>query len=155
MTIIPINVGDVAAALADQIESDPSVAALDLTTVARSEPLNEDPGLDYWACIYRARVSFPVRTLGAGSGFRRQEMHFVVAMQASDLTSGAQCEERLDALVKAVVGAILSDPTLKGTVYTLSEQMELSYADYQMVNDQYMQTAFLEFAAIGQVSIGG
>lgn len=154
MTVIPVNVGDVMDALAAQIEAHPAVQEEDVTKVERCEPVPETEDRCPWIGLFRVKVSFTPRTLGAGAGFRRQLIRIAVGIAQSDPTSGAECEERLEKLVTAVVGAILSDPSIGGTVSTLAEDFELVYPAYQKLEDQpYVQLAYLEFTAIAQVSI--
>lgn len=152
-TVVPVNVGDVVTALIAQIESHPAVADIN-PTVERSQG-NDDASRCPWVCVYRFGVRYLPRTLGAGAGFRRQEIDLAIAVQHTDATSGEECEDKLEALLQAVMGAILSDPTIAGTVQMLGESIEVSYPDYQMAEDQFMQTALINFTAITAVSIGG
>lgn len=154
MTVIPVNVGDVMDALAAQIERHAAVQDEGIETVERCEPAPDTEDRCPWVGLFRVRVSFPPRTLGAGAGFRRQLIRIAVGIAQSDPNSGAECEERLERLVAAVIGAILTDPSIGGTVSTLAEDFELVYPAYQKLEDQpYVQLAYLEFTAIAQVSI--
>lgn len=152
MTITPVDVGDVMAALAKQLERSAAVQAAGIETVERCEPEPDDSDRCPWVGIFRVRVSFPTRTSGVGAGFRQQLIRIGVGMAQSDATSGAACEERLEELVKAVVGAILSDATIGSTV-SFVDEFELVYPAYEKLKDQpYLQLAYLEFTAVAQVS---
>ena len=143
-------------ALARQIERHAAVQEEGIQAVERCEPEPSDSGSCPWVGIFRVRVSFPPRTLGAGAGFRRQLIRIGVGMAQSDPNGGAECEERLERLVQAVIGAILSDHSLGGTVSTLGDDFELVYPAYEKLQDQpYLQLAYLEFTAVAQVSTGG
>lgn len=144
------NVATVTRALVEQLQENVALAALN-PRVERSGK-NDDPNLCPWIGVYRFGVQFPVLTLGMGTGFRNQEIRLALAIQQSDGTSGEECEDRLEELLAAVVGAILSDTTLKGTVMAIGEDFDIQYPDYQLKNGMYMQTAVLQFTALTRVS---
>lgn len=121
--------------------------------VELGEPINEDPSRCPWVGVYPVRCSFPSRTLGMGGGFRAQNPEFFVVCQEDHANDGAACLALLGRLVKAVTGAILSDPSLKGTVQMLGD-FDLEFSGYEKVNDVIMQTATLRVVGLTTVSGG-
>lgn len=149
--ITPINTSTVTEAIEQQLREHIPLASLQ-PTIERSGT-NDDPNRCPWIGIYRISTQFPPRLLGAGAGVREQQLRFALAVQQSDFTSGEQCEVRLEELLAAVVGALLSDHTLRGTVLMLGEDFSVTYPDYKLKDGAYMQTAIIEFTAVGRVSI--
>lgn len=120
--------------------------------IERYEEITKTPGAKGWACIYRARVDYPPRTLGMGSGYRNQAIRLFAIAAESDPSSGEEAGQRLDALVQKLVGTLLSDPSLKGTVQTLDE-FSVDYFDYQrQASGIYLQYAQLNFTGLIPVS---
>lgn len=103
-----------------------------------------------WVGIYRDGIQYPLRTLGMGSGYRMQQIRLYLLVQESDPTSGSECEDRLERLLQKVVGVLLSDPSLKGTVNTLDD-FSVSYRGF--INDgMYLQMARIDFTGLIPVS---
>lgn len=151
MIIVPININEVTQAVKDMWTDDPAVGGVG-TLVERYEPLRKDPTLHGWVSIFRARVDYPPRTLGMGAGYRNQLIRLFAVAGESDMTSGEECGARLDELLKKLVGTLLSDPSLKGTVQTLDE-FSVEYFDYtKNANDVYIQYAQLNFTGVIPVS---
>lgn len=151
MTILvtPVNVAIVTEALVQQLSE---WAALAAVTVLRADKLNETPGRCPWLGVYRDNVEYAIGPLGFGSGFRNQRIALVVVAQAAG-SSGANCEDALEALLREVVGALLTDVTLRGTVRVI-EELTVRYADYREVaGGSYMQTAAVYLTAVVPVSI--
>lgn len=120
--------------------------------VERAEPVNEDPSRCPWVGVYPTRGLFPIRTLGLGAGYRAQEPELIFICQASHQSDGAACQDSLGILVQAVTSAILSDPTLKGTVRTLND-FEVTFDRYDKVDDVIMQSATVR--VVGATTVGG
>lgn len=103
-----------------------------------------------WVGIYRDGIQYPPRALGMGSGYRMQQIRLYLLVQESDPTSGSECEDRLERLMQKVVGVLLSDPSLKGTVNTLDD-FSVSYRGF--INDgMYLQMARIDFTGLIPVS---
>ncbi|CAB4169974.1 hypothetical protein UFOVP1082_46 [uncultured Caudovirales phage] len=138
-----VNVSDVSKALVAMLSDDQNLADIN-ATICRSEVLNETPAMCPWLGIYRVMVNFQPRTLGVGGvgGSMRQLIDMAIVAQQSDGTSGEQCEDRLEELMAALCSALLSDTTVRGTVQIMSE-MSISYDDYKVSGEQFMQTAIL------------
>jgi hypothetical protein len=149
--IVPVNLSAITLAVKQMWEDDPAVGGDDVS-IERYAEISKTPGAKGWACIYRARVDYPPRTLGMGSGYRNQLIRlFAIAME-SDMSSGEEAGERLDALLQKLVGTLLSDPSLKGTVQTLDE-FSVDYFDYQrQPSGIYLQQAQLNFTGVIPVS---
>lgn len=120
--------------------------------VERAEPVNEDPSRCPWVGIYPTRGAFDSRAIGFGAGFRYQRPEVIAICQTSNQTDGAACQDSLGELVKAVTDAILSDPSLKGTVLMLSD-FEVNFDAYQKVDDQIMQSATIR--VVGETTVSG
>lgn len=149
--IVPVNLDSITLAAKQMWEDDLAVGGAGVQ-VERYAELNKTPGPHGWVCIYRARVEYPPRTLGMGSGYRNQLIRLFAIAQHSDLTSGEECGTRLDAFLQKLVGTLLSDPSLKGTVQTLDE-FSVDYFDYQrQPSGIYLQQAQLNFTGIIPVS---
>ena len=118
--VTPVNVATVTAALVAQLANWPGVADLK-ARVESAEQLNETPGRCPWIGVYRDSVKFVVKTLGYGSGARNQHISLVLAVQESDPVSGEKCEARLEALLQQVLGALLTDVTIGGTVQVINQ----------------------------------
>ena len=151
MTIVPVNIDSVTAAVKQMWEEDLSLGVAGVK-IERYEELTRDPGVHGWACIYRERVDRPPRTLGMGAGYRNQFIRLFAMVCESDPTSGEECGVRLDLLLAKLEGSLLTDPSLKGTVQTLDEFSTI-YFDYQKNESGiYLQYAQLNFTGVIPVS---
>lgn len=151
MIIVPVNVDGITQAVKDMWTDDIQIGVAGVL-VERYEPVNKEPTEHGWVSVYRARVDYPPRALGLGAGYRQQFVRLFALVSESDMTSGEQCGTRLDDLLQKLVGTLLSDPTLKGTVDTLDE-FSVDYFDYTKDgNNVYMQSAQLNFTGIIPVS---
>lgn len=152
MPYAAINVAEVSKALVAMLTEDAGMSDLN-TAVSRSEVINEDPGMCPWVGVYRSLVQFQPRTLGTGSlgGSMLQLIDMVLVAQQSDGTSGEQCEDRLEELLAALNSAVLADPTVRANVHTIRD-MSVTYDDYKLTGEQYMQTAVLRITYETRVS---
>ena len=148
MNIRPINVADVTQAVADLLAEHPALSGVQ---VEQGEEINGSPTACPWLGVYRAGVKYPTRTLGIGAGFRRQEIELIVVAQASHPAAGKDCARELEDLLQHVIGALLSDPSLKGKVDILDE-FEVRYPDYRRQDGRYFQTAFVYFTGVTNVT---
>ena len=146
-TVTAVNVSTVTAALVSLLDE-----ALGNVAVVRAEEINETPGNCPWVGVYRDNVEYVIKTLGFGSGMREQRINLVVVVQESDGTSGERCEDRLEELLKNVVGAILSDVTLRSTVQVVTD-FQVRYADYRKIGGGFMQTAAVYLTAVTTVLV--
>jgi hypothetical protein len=152
MSIITQDVAEVVSAVTTLLKDSLDVQDIG-AKVELAEPINEDPSRCPWVGVYPARCPFPPRALGMGAGFRAQNPEFFVVCQQTHATEGATCLSSLGVLVKAVTGAILSDPSLKGPVQMLGD-FDVEFSGYQKVNDAIMQTATLRVVGLTTVSGG-
>lgn len=146
--IVPVNLDSITLAVKEMWTDDMNVGGSGVQ-IERYEELTKTPGKAGWACIYRARVDYPPRTLGIGSGYRNQLIRLFAFASESDPSSGEEAGQRLDLLLQKLVGTLLSDPSLKGTVQTLDE-FSVDYFDYQRQSDtgMYLQYAQLNFTGV-------
>ncbi len=150
--IYPVDVAEITTAIETMFKEDDELVGL-TTTVVRGEPINESSEACPWLGVYRTGVTYPARTLGHGSGYRRQQVALVVIVQESDPNSGALCEERLERLIKHVVRVLLSDETLRGKVDTL-DSFEVQYTNYGIDDNTqaFMQQAAVQFVGLINVT---
>ncbi|CAB4165480.1 hypothetical protein UFOVP820_54 [uncultured Caudovirales phage] len=134
-----VNPADVSRALSELLLEDNNLSAQGIALV-RSDVINETPSMCPWVGVYRSLVQFQPRTIGAGSGAMNQLIDMLIVAQHSDGTSGEECEERLESLLADICSVVLSDTTVKGTVHALRE-MSITYDDYRLAGEQFMQTA--------------
>ncbi len=153
MTIEPINVDAVTAAVQQLWRDDPNLGIAG-TEVSRYEEISNQPGALGWVGIYRERVDYPIRALGMGSGFRNQSIRLVAIACESDSSSGEECGQRLDALVQKLIGSLLTDASLGGTVTTLDE-FSVVYFDYSRNEDtgRFLQYAQINFTGVNPVTV--
>jgi len=149
MIISTANIADIAGALYDLLKDWPSLQA---TTIELGEPLNKDPSRCPWIGIYPVRMPFPPRALGFGAGYRGQEGEFIIIIQQTHATDGKACLQLLGEQIQGATSAILSDPTLKGTVLMLSD-FEVNFLDVMKTNDAIFQTAAVR--AVGVTTVSG
>jgi hypothetical protein len=147
--IVPTDVSTITQALQQMLDD-----AIDIgqagVMVERSAPENFTPTAQGWVGIYRDGISYPPRALGMGSGYRMQEIRLYLIVQESDPTSGEECEDRLERLLQKVVGVVLSDPSLKGTVSTL-DAFSVRYEAFKG-DAGFMQMARIDFTGLIPVS---
>lgn len=150
--IVPVNLDEITQAVKDMWTDDAQVGVAGVV-VERYEPLCKQPTQHGWVSVYRARVDYPPKTLGFGTGYRNQFVRLFAIASESDMTSGEECGRRLDDLLKKLVSTLLSDPTLKGTVDTLDE-FSVDYFDYTRDKETnvYMQFAQINFTGVIPVS---
>lgn len=149
MKISPANLSTITKAIEEALKN---ADGLQDATIERSAEMNQDPARCPWVSVYRMGVRYPTRSLGMGSGFRRHRVEMAVFVQESDGSSGADCEDRLEDLIVKVVSVLLSDPTLGGTVDTVDD-FEIRYIDFDMQEEQYVQTAAIYLTTEGVVNV--
>lgn len=110
--------------------------------VERSAPEPVESPTAGWVAIYLVSQTMPIITVGAGQAGRTHSIDLVLSCKQSDMTSGAECTDRLGELVKNVVDALLNDSSFGGNVDFITEA-RIQYADYQRDEARYTQTAFL------------
>jgi hypothetical protein len=150
--IVPVNINSITLAVKEMWLEDMAIGGAGVQ-IDRYEEMSKAPGEHGWAGIYRARVDYPPRALGMSTGYRQQLIRLLAMVCESDPTSGEECGERLDLLLQKLVGTLLSDPSLKGTVQTLDE-FSVEYFDYQRQSEtgMYLQYAQLNFTGVIPVS---
>lgn len=149
MIVSVVNVGLVVDALEQQLREWPTLSN---ATIEDSEPVNENPDRCPWVGLYRSQISFPVRTLGMGSGYRRQRISLIVAMNETSSQSGEDCKNRLETLAKGVCDAIASDESIRGNALAM-EDIDLTYTDYSRDGAAFMQHAVLRFTVETPVTV--
>lgn len=142
------KVSDVTQAIKDQIRT---YVGLQSVTVERSADRNNDPSGCPWIGIYRLSVDYEQKVLGFGGGIRYQRIQVLLLIEAANQESGEACEEDLEDLVSKVCAALLSDTTLRGTVGTI-DGFRVDLEAYKRSSSVYMQTAALQFVAVGNTS---
>ena len=150
MTVItPTNVSEITSAIETMLNEAIDVGQAGVM-VERSAEERLTPTPHGWVGIYRDGIDYPPRTLGMGSGYRNQLIRLYLVLQETDPTSGDECEDRLEALLQKVVGVLLSDPSLRGTVQTL-DAFTVTYRAFKG-DYGFMQMARVDFTGVIPVS---
>lgn len=147
--IVPTNVSEITSAIEGMLNDATDVGQVGVL-IERSAEERLTPTAHGWVGIYRDSISYPPRTLGMGSGYRMQEIRLFLTLQETDPTSGDECEDRLEALLQKVVGVLLSDPSLRGTVSTL-DAFTVTYRAFKG-DYGFMQMAQVAFTGLIPVS---
>ena len=155
MIINTVDVGDVQSALGGLLSQWPSLMDYgDRLEIQHGESFPETENRCPWIGVYCIRHELPIRTIGMGSGMRRQEMTFWVVCKEASPNSGNECAEKLENLVQGAASAILSDTSLGGTVDAVTN-MTVTYPQWGNSSGVYLQTAVIEFTAETTVRAGG
>lgn len=152
MNILSADMGECMLAVRDLLKDWQAVQDIG-ATVDLAEPVNRDPSRCPLIQVFPLRMAFPLRTMGLGSGYRGQNNEFVILCQQSHQSEGAECLRLLGQLTQAATSALLSDPSLKGTVQTLDE-FSVDMLGVLKVNDAIMQTASIRVVGLTTVSGG-
>lgn len=152
MKINPVNVAAIAESVVNMLKRWPD---LDQADVTRGEWINEDPTRCPWVGIYPIGIQYPIRALGLGAGFRRQQISLVaVTQQQTDSSDdGSVCMDLLEELNQRVISCLLSDPSLGGMVSTI-DNFSVQYASAKTQADApNFQSAIINFT--GEISVTG
>ena len=135
-----INYAAITAALAAQLLASSGVSALlKVQTIERGGFVNVDADQCPWVGVYRGAVKFEPRTLGSINNWEAFPTIRILA-QAASYQSGSDCEDRLEALVKACHEAVLSDTTIGGTVDMVTGfTVDYSYREDERETVHYQQ----------------
>ena len=150
MTIVPTDVSDITRAIEAMLNEAVEIGQAGVI-IERSEEIRETPTKHGWVGIYPDEENYPLRTLGMGSGYRNQLIRPFLLVGESDLTSGADCEDRLSALLRKVVGILLSDTSLRGTVQTIDDFV-VRRVKFGKSDGVYTQMARIDFTGVIPVS---
>lgn len=152
MIVRTLDTSIVTGNLVEQIRQFPAVDDLG-TSVEAGEPVNEDPRRCPWVGVYQTGNNFTVRTLGMTSGFRRQRIELAIIVTESSSSSGRDAETKMEKLIAAVVGAVLSDTSIRGSVDTIMEEFRVTYSDYRKSGNLFFREAVIQFAAELNVTV--
>lgn len=153
MNIVTANMAEMLFAVRDLLKDHQGIQDIG-AKVEVGLPVNQDPSLCPLIQIYPMRTPFTSRTIGLGPGYRAQDNEFVVQFQQSHQSDGEACMALLGELVQAGTSALLTDPTLKGTVLALGQEFTVDYLGIiRGENDAIMQTATLR--AVGLTTVSG
>jgi hypothetical protein len=152
VTIQVLDTSTVTAALVTQILNDPTVDSTG-ARVESNEPMNLDGGRCPWVGIYQTRHDFNTRTLGVASGFRMHRLSIDVVVTETSSTSGADCERKTEKLLSAVVGAILSDTSIGGTMLVTADPFSVTYANYRAEGNAFFKAAVISFTVEVPVTV--
>lgn len=152
MKIKTINAADVQRALGAILNEWAGLMDTPHLSILHGEEINRDENACPWIGVYCIGSDFPPRTTGFGVGMRYQHIRFMVVCQHTSANSGAECTARLEDLVQKVTSAVLSDPSLKGTVNAL-DSFAVRYPEWGKSNGIYIQTAAVEFTAVATTDV--
>jgi len=148
MTIIKaVDVGEVTRAILQMLNDHPAIGNSNVAIERSGEP-PDDPGPFGWVGIYRSQASFNPRALGYGSGYRDHKIRLCVHVRMSNLDSPEGCEDDIETLIANIVGTILSDETLKGTVDNLAPEFTVQYQKQQIEPDKDEDAYWIQVANI-------
>lgn len=125
--------------------------------VERSAQPNEVPGRCPWIGVYRSQVQYPIRALGNAAQSRYQNIDLLLVCQATNGTSGAECEEEVEQLIANVITALFDNECLKpdetspGIIDTF-DRIAVNYRSYDKVDNVYMQTVYLYITAMNRTN---
>jgi len=111
-----INMYTITEALRDQLKNDPEASQISNREILVDEYVNVNPSNAPWMCVYKGSMNLEPRTLGMGAGRYTASPEPRVLVQAVSYQSGEDCSSLLDYYVNTVLNAVVSDPTLGGTV---------------------------------------
>jgi hypothetical protein len=148
MNIVPINVADVLQAIEDMLRA---WSALQGSTIEQCEEVNEEPRRCPWIGIYRLGVKYPPRTLGGGTGYRRNNIDLILVTEHVSFQSGKDCMIALESLNQAVIACLLTDASLGGLVDTLDD-FSVVYPDFQKTDKGYFQKSLIYFTGVTNVT---
>ena len=148
-----INTQTVTAALVQLIGNDQTILDIGNVRVESNEPINKDPAKTPWVGIYQVAHRFNPRALGFGTGFRMQQLELAIILSESSMKSGADCEARMEKLISSVVGAILSDPSIGGTMTMTADQFQITYSDYRNEGGAFFKEAVIQFTVESPVTV--
>ncbi len=148
--MLPLNVAEVTQSVVDMLRAN---AELEPVIIERAGEVNKEPNINGWVGVYRVRIKYDVRALGA-SVPRQQAVSLVILVQQSDHRSGKDCEDQLEALIQKVLSVILSDESLGGKVDILDPtDFEIRYENYNKIDNIFMQTAAIYITGLVRVGI--
>ena len=116
--------------------------------ISRSEYINADADKCPWVGIYRGPSKYDPRTLGSNrSGKKWRAVNVVrLQVQAASGVSGVQAEERLEEYISIIMPILLSNPSLSGTVSTITGY-EISYSFNETVSkSMYFHMATIDIS---------
>jgi hypothetical protein len=153
-TIATVNVSKIQDALGALLTNWPDIVDMTTLTIEHGEAIPDDATRCPWVGVYCVGVDYPTRTLGAGAGYRYQRTQFWLVCKEQSPNSGAECTQKLEALVQAVNSSVLSDTSLGGTVDVV-EDFRVDYPAWGKSSGVYVQTAVTQFTAVTTTTIGG
>lgn len=153
MIITTVDIASVARAVTEILKDSQTLQDIGVKHTKRAAPVNQDPSKCPWLGVYPTRTPFLPRALGMGSGYRAQDNEFIVICQVAHANDPEACQDRLGLLVQGVTSALLTDPTLKGTVQTLGD-FEVTFDSYEKVDDTILQSATIRGVGLTTVSGG-
>ncbi len=139
-----INLSTIMKQVQEWLEDD---EGLDDVVVERSEFVNEDAGaaVNGWIGVYRRSIDYDPRTLGVSPNNYEGDVEFMVIVQRSALSSGADCEDALEETVKQVLDRVVQIPKLYIDHFS-NIQIDYTYLEEERTT-MYFQGALITFTA--------
>jgi len=149
-----VSVAEITKAVQQQLTGHPLMNGVSVT---RSEQITNNASECPWIGIYRARVQYPIRVLGNMGQGRYQRSNLVLVCQETSGSSGAECEDKLEALVANVLIALYDNPLLKPDdnspgVIDYIDEIEVNYKSYTQTDNVFMQQVNLYITTVSRTN---
>lgn len=154
MLIKTVNVADIQSALGMLLSTWPDLMDRTSLVIEHGEKPPESEMNCPWIGVYCLTHRLISRTLGAGAGMRYQKVTFWIVCKEASPNSGNECAAKLEALIQNITSALLSDPSLRGTVDFMDEII-VNYPEWGKQSGVYIQTSVIQFTVQTTVQAGG
>lgn len=112
--------------------------------VTRGEYVNVDPDQCPWIGIYREKVRYDGRTFGKHNRSFDAFLTFKILVQAANLSTGEECEDKLEALTQATLDAIWASPRIGNEVDMLEGEITVEYS----YNENMSKTIYFQWSML-------
>lgn len=140
-----INGAEITDAIVTLLQNNAALAALGIrpSSIERAEYPNRDDDRVPWVGVYRLGVVYEPRSLGGHAASWNGSVEVLILVQVSHLNSAADCEDRIEAVIAAVLDAIWADPDIRQTVSMVSGMSVRYLYDRDTTSSLYWQQAEL------------
>lgn len=152
MTIVPLNVATVTHAIQDILVAHADVGGRNVPVERAGSPDDSAIAATGWVGIYPEQITYSPRTVGMGAGFMSYDLRVSLLVRFMHVYDASELEDALEELVQRIVGVLLSNPTLSGTVETTTLG-QVRYSDFdKSKSGTFTQSAIVSFTFNGNTS---